>query len=211
MDPDERASDRLRVPPGAAPRRLARSFFARSPLEVAPDLLGTLLAHDGRVVRLVEVEAYCGTQDPGSHAFRGPTPRTEVMFGPAGHLYVYLSYGMHWCANVVCGPAGEAGAVLLRAGAPVDGLDAIRAARPAARRDRDLTSGPARLCQALGIEGDHGGLDLLAPDSCVTLADDGWRSPVTPATSPRIGLSKGADLPWRWYLPGQPDVSGRPR
>lgn len=192
-------------------RRLPRSFFARSPLDVAPDLLGGVLAHDGRAVRLVEVEAYCGGDDPGSHAFRGPTPRTEVMFGPAGHLYVYLSYGMHWCANVVCGPDGEAGAVLLRAGAPVEGIDAMRSARPAARRDRDLASGPARMCQALGIDGDHGGLDLLASDACVTLVRDGWRSSTEPATSPRIGLSKGADRPWRWYLPGHPDVSGRPR
>jgi DNA-3-methyladenine glycosylase len=178
---------------------------------VAPDLLGTLLVHGGRVVRVVEVEAYCGADDPGSHAYRGPTPRTAVMFGPPGHLYVYFSYGMHWCANVVCGQAGEAGAVLLRAGAPVAGLDAIRAARPRARRDRDLTSGPARLCQALGIDGTHDGADLVRADRSVTLATDGAPLPVAPATSTRIGLSAGADLPWRWYLPGQPDVSGRPR
>lgn len=192
-------------------RRLPRAFYARDPRVVAPDLLGTLLVHDGRVVRIVEVEAYCGTEDPGSHAYRGPTPRTEVMFGPPGHLYVYFSYGMHWCANVVCGPPGEAGAVLLRAGAPVAGLDAIRAARPKARRDRDLTSGPARLCQALGIDGTFDGADLVRADRGVTLATDGEPLPSEPATSTRIGLSQGADLPWRWYLPGHPDVSGRPR
>jgi DNA-3-methyladenine glycosylase len=192
-------------------RRLPRSFYARDPRVVAPDLLGALLVHDGRVVRLVEVEAYCGTDDPGSHAYRGLTPRTEVMFGPPGHLYVYFSYGMHWCANVVCGRDGEAGAVLLRAGAPVAGLDAIRAARPKARRDRDLTSGPARLCQALGIDGTFDGADLVRADRGVTVATDGESLPVAPATSTRIGLSRGADLPWRWYLPGHPDVSGRPR
>ncbi len=192
-------------------RRLPRSFYARDPLEVAPDLLGTLLVHDGRVVRIVEVEAYCGADDPGSHAYRGPTPRTQVMFGPPGHLYVYFSYGMHWCANVVCGRRGEAGAVLLRAGAPVAGLDAIRAARPKARRDRDLTSGPARLCQALGLDGTFDGADLVTADRGVTMATDGEPLPVAPATSTRIGLSQGADLPWRWYLPGQPDVSATPR
>ena len=192
-------------------RRLPRSFYARDPRDVAPDLLGTLLVHAGRAVRIVEVEAYCGADDPGSHAYRGPTPRTAVMFGPPGHLYVYFSYGMHWCANVVCGRRGEAGAVLLRAGAPVAGLEAIRAARPAARRDRDLTSGPARLCQALGLDGTFDGADLVRADRGVTMATDGEPLPVAPATSPRIGLSQGADLPWRWYLPGQPDVSSRPR
>jgi len=134
-----------------------------------------------------------------------------VMFGPAGHLYVYFSYGMHWCANVVCGRTGEAGAVLLRAAAPVAGLDAIRAARPKARRDRDLTSGPARLCQALGLDGTYDGADLVRADRGVTLATDGEPLPVEPATSTRIGLSAGADRPWRWYLPGHPDVSAKPR
>ncbi len=194
-------------------RRLGRSFFARDPRVVAPDLLGMLVRHDDRALRLVEVEAYCGVDDPGSHAHRGPTPRTEVMFGPPGHLYVYFSYGMHWCANVVCGPVGRAGAVLLRAGEPVAGLDAIRAARPAARRDRDLASGPARLCQALGIDGGFGGIDLVRAERGIDLATDGWAPDVAPATSVRVGLSpaRGADLPWRWYLPGHPHVSARPR
>jgi DNA-3-methyladenine glycosylase len=118
---------------------------------------------------------------------------------------------MHWCANVVCGRAGEAGAVLLRAGSPVAGLDAIRAARPKARRDRDLTSGPARLCQALGIDGTFDGADLVRAERGVTLSTDGEPLPGEPATSTRIGLSQGADLPWRWYVRGHPDVSGRPR
>lgn len=178
---------------------------------MAPDLLGTLLVHGGRVGRIVEVEAYCGAEDPGSHAYRGPTPRTRVMFGPPGHLYVYFSYGMHWCANVVCGRDGEAGAVLLRAVAPVSGVEAMRAVRPRARRDVDLTSGPAKLCQAFGIDGSFDGADLARSDRGVHLASDGEPLPVAPAISTRIGLSAGADLPWRWYLPGDPFVSGRPR
>lgn len=194
-------------------RRLTGGFFGRDALDVAPALLNKLLVVGDRVGRIVEVEAYRGSDDPASHAHRGPTPRTEVMFGPAGHLYVYFSYGMHWCANVVCGPVGRAGAVLLRAGEPVAGLDAIRAARPAARRDRDLASGPARLCQALGIDGGFGGIDLVRAERGVDLATDGWAPDVAPATSVRVGLSpaRGADLPWRWYLPGHPHVSARPR
>ena len=192
-------------------RIVSRRFYARDARIAAPELLGKVLVHGGRAARIVEVEAYAGDEDPGSHAYRGPTPRTEVMFGPPGHLYVYFSYGMHWCANVVCGQKGEAGAVLLRAGSPVAGLEAIRAARPKARRDRDLTSGPARLCQALGIDGTFDGADLVKADRGVTLASDGAALGVEPATSTRIGLSQGADLPWRWYLPGHPDVSGKPR
>lgn len=170
-----------------------------------------LLVHGARSGRIVEVEAYAGAEDPGSHAFRGPTPRTEVMFGPPGRLYVYFSYGMHWCANVVCGPDGTAGAVLLRAVAPVTGIEAMRVARAKARRDRDLTSGPARLTQALGLDGTFGGADLVTADRGVWLADDGHRGDDPPVHSTRIGLSVGADLPWRWYRAGDPYVSGRPR
>lgn len=161
--------------------------------------------------RIVEVEAYRGADDPGSHGHRGPTPRTEVMFGPPGHLYVYFSYGMHWCTNIVCGPDGTCAAVLVRALTPLRGLDEMRRRRPAARRDRDLCSGPAKLSAALGIDGTLDGLDL-----------DGGAVPVwiergepveTLATSVRIGLSsgRGEELPWRWYVPGVADVSGRPR
>lgn len=192
-------------------RRLPRSFYRRDPLAVAPDLLGTLVEHDGRCARVVEVEAYRGADDPASHAHRGPTPRTTVMFGPPGHLYVYLSYGMHWCANVVCDDDGVAGAVLLRAADPVAGLDAMRRCRPAARRDRDLASGPGKLGQALGLDGAHDGADLVTADRGVTITADGWTAPVAPATSPRIGISAATDRPWRWYLPGDPNVSGRPR
>lgn len=192
-------------------RRLPRRFYRRDPRVVAPELLGKVLVHGGRAGRIVEVEAYAGADDPGSHAFRGPTPRTGVMFGPAGHLYVYLSYGMHWCANVVCDEVGTAGAVLLRAASPLTGVEAMRAARPRARRDRDLTSGPARLTQALGLDGSFGGADLVTADRGVWLADDGGGEGPAPATSTRIGLSAGSDLPWRWYRAGDPYVSGRPR
>src|SRR3954463_1645778 len=135
------------TPPDRTP--LPREFFDRPVLEVAPDLLGRTLVRmtpDGPItVRLTEVEAYDGPNDPGSHAYRGSTPRNSVMFGPAAHLYVYFTYGMHWCANAVCGPPGSASAVLLRAGQIVDGVETARSRRAAARLDRDLARGPARL------------------------------------------------------------------
>lgn len=192
-------------------RRLRRPWFARHPLEVAPDLLGKVLVAGHRSGRIVEVEAYCGEDDPGSHGYRGVTPRTEVMYGPPGHLYVYFSYGMHWCANVVCSPDGTCGAVLVRALAPLCGLDAMRRARPKAKRDRDLCSGPAKLCQALGLDGTHDGLDLVAAEAGVELRNDGATPPV--AVSERIGLGagRGVELPWRFYVPGDPNVSVRPR
>jgi DNA-3-methyladenine glycosylase len=177
------------------------------PTEVAPRLLNTLLVHGPRVARIVEVEAYRGTEDPASHAFRGPTRRNATMFGPPGRLYVYFTYGMHWCANVVCWPEGRAGAVLLRAGAPVAGLEAIQAARPAARREKDLLSGPAKLCQGLGLNGAFDGADLLVGDRGVSLCTDGTPPPATPATGPRVGISVGVEPPWRWWVPGDPNVS----
>lgn len=189
-------------------RRLPRRFFGRDPLSVAPELLGKLFVSNDRAGRIVEVEAYCGEQDPGSHGYKGVTPRTEVMFGPPGHLYVYFSYGMHWCANVVCGPTGVCGAVLIRALAPTAGIEAMRTARPAARRDRDLCSGPAKLCAALGICDTHKGLDLTAAELGVEVRDDGY-APATMEISPRIGLGsgKGEHLPWRFFVPGDPNVS----
>lgn len=193
-------------------RRLRRPFFDRDPLEVAPELLGKVLVAGKRSGRIVEVEAYRGTDDPGSHGYRGVTPRTEVMFGPAGHLYVYFSYGMHWCANVVCAADGVCGAVLIRALEPLTGLDAMYGARSKAKRDRELCSGPAKLCQALGIDGGHDGLDLTRAELGVQLREDGHEPPA-PATSARIGLSpgKGEDLPWRFYVAGDPNVSSSPR
>jgi DNA-3-methyladenine glycosylase len=158
------------------------------------------------------VEAYRGELDPGSHAFRGQTMRNATMFGPAGGLYVYFTYGMHWCANAVCGDVGEGTAVLLRAGAPLDGLDLMHASRgPAVRRDTDLCSGPAKLCKAFGIDRAFDGADLVTGDRGVTIVDDGVRPPRTPGNSTRVGLSAGREHPWRWWVPGDPNVSkGRP-
>lgn len=188
------------------PDQLPRDFYRRDSREVAPDLLNKLLVVGERVARIVEVEAYAGSKDPGSHAYRGMTERNRVMFGPPGHLYVYRSYGIHWCANAVCGEKGTATAVLLRAGAPESGVTEMWAARPRARLERDLCSGPGKLCQALGIDISHNGADLaVGPE--VIIADDGTPPPEEPGVSVRIGLSAGADLPWRWFVPGDPNVS----
>src|SRR6202043_2788214 len=167
-----------------------RSDFKLDPLTVAPWLLNKVLVRGERAGRIVEVEAYKGERDPASHAYRGLTPRTAVMFGPPGFLYVYFTYGMHWCANVVCGPDGEAAAVLVRALAPLRGLEAMREARPAARVDRDLCNGPAKLCSALGITGVDNGSDLLGPGQgrspgAVQLVDDGTPPPRRPARGTR--------------------------
>lgn len=182
-------------------------LLAGDPLEVAPQLLNTLLVHGDRIARIVEVEAYRGIEDPASHAYRGPTKRNAVMFGPPGRLYVYFTYGMHWCANVVCGPEGVAGAVLLRAAAPVAGLDAMWSARRAARTERDLCSGPAKLCQAMGLNRDHDGADLLIADRGVSLVTDGMSPPVRPGVGVRIGIRQAAEHPWRWWVPDDPNVS----
>jgi DNA-3-methyladenine glycosylase len=195
---------------GRRGRRLPRRFYRRDSRDVAPELLGKVLVHGRRAGRIVEVEAYCGAEDPGSHAYRGRTARNATMFGPAGGLYVYFTYGMHWCANAVCGDEGVGVAVLLRALAPLRGIDEMRADRPAARRDRDLCSGPAKLCMALGIDRAFDGADLVTADRGVTIVDDGTPPPDHPAQGLRIGLSAGADLPWRWWVPGDPNVSKPP-
>jgi len=197
--------------------RLPAAFYLRDPREVAVDLLNKVLVRDdpvfGRVGgRIVEAEAYLGAGiDPGSHAFRGPTRRNATMFGPPGRLYVYFTYGMHWCSNVVCNPHGGGGAVLLRALHPLDGLEAMWSRRPKAKRERDLCSGPARLAQALALTGDLDGADLSAGP--VLLLDDGTSPPDQPGNSVRIGLSpgKGDESPWRWWVPGDPNVSASPR
>ena len=176
-------------------------------LTVAPSLLGCVLEADGMGVRLTEVEAYAGEgQDPGSHAHRGRTPRTEIMFGPSGRLYMYFTYGMHWCANVVTGPAGEASAVLLRAGQVVTGLDRARARRPGVS-DRDLCRGPARLAKTLALDQRALGLDVLDPRSPVRLLP-GNHDPALLRTGPRVGVAgAGASTPWRFWLDGEPTVS----
>jgi DNA-3-methyladenine glycosylase len=190
-----------------AVRPVSRRLLSGDPLDVAPRLLNTVLVVGERVVRIVEVEAYRGAEDPASHAYRGPTKRNATMFGPPGRLYVYFTYGMHWCANVVCTPDSAAGAVLLRAGAPIGGIDAMFAARPAARRERDLCSGPAKLGQALGITGALDGADLLTGDLGVRLCSDGTKPPADPGNGPRIGITAAGEHPWRWWVPGDPNVS----
>lgn len=141
---------------------LPRAFFDRTAIDVAPQLLNKILAAaDGRAGRIVEVEAYAGAIDPAAHTYRGKTPRNATMFGPPGHLYVYFTYGMHWCCNCVCGPDGMGTGVLIRALEPLHGLEQMRAARPPLTRDRDLCRGPARLTQAMGIGGAQDGVDLV--------------------------------------------------
>jgi DNA-3-methyladenine glycosylase len=204
-------------------------------LEVAPKLLGMVLRRttdEGTVaVRITEVEAYDGPNDPGSHAYRGETARNAVMFGPPGFLYVYFTYGMHFCMNVVVGPAGNPSAVLLRAGEVIEGADLARARRgqpipekvafnqttggvrqgpvtkgPKPNPDRDLARGPARLCVALGIGREGNGADLLAKDSPIQLLT-GPGFDGEPSTGPRVGLREAADRPWRFWIPADPTVS----
>jgi DNA-3-methyladenine glycosylase len=177
---------------------------------VARDLLGCWVVTDrpaGRVaLRLTEVEAYSGDgMDPAAHSHRGPTPRAAIMFGPPGRLYVYFSYGVHWCANVVVGPEGRGQAVLLRAGEVVLGEDLARSRRPAARATRDLARGPARLTQALAIGPDDLDTDLLSPASSVRL----HRGPAPAAISagPRVGITQATHLPWRFWETDAPSVS----
>jgi len=195
--------------PGSAD--LAGLLAAPAP-QSAPRLLGAVLRHEtpsGAVaVRVTEVEAYAGGRDPGSHAYRGRTRRNAVMFGPPGRLYVYLSYGMHHCCNVVVGPEGEASAVLLRAGEVVEGLELARARRPAATSDRDLARGPGRLCGALAIDAGCNGAALTRGALTLSLPSMP-RGPVR--NGPRVGLRLAADVPWRFWLEGEPTVSAYKR
>jgi DNA-3-methyladenine glycosylase len=203
---------------------IPREFFDRPADEVAPALLGCVLEHetaDGLVaVELTEVEAYAGETDPASHSYRGMTGRNAVMFGPAGHAYVYFTYGMHFCVNVVCMPPGIPRAVLLRAGRVIAGESLARRRRaprravvgpPAVISPRDLARGPARLCQALGIDRTQNGADMCSPVSELRLrpADTGSPAGGEPAiaTGPRVGVSAAADVPWRFWVAGDPTVS----
>ena len=193
-----------------AQRRLPQSFFRRDARAVAPELLNKiLLAADGRSGRIVEVEAYCGAIDPAAHTYRGKTQRNAVMFGPPGCMYVYFTYGMHWCCNAVCGDEGEGSAVLLRALQPLACLEQMRRARPAAKRDRDLCRGPARLTQAMGITGAQDGIELFSGRAEFSLVSDGMAPPRDIQGRARIGISRGVDHPWRWYVPDSGYVSKR--
>jgi DNA-3-methyladenine glycosylase len=179
-------------------RQLTREELAVDPIDAAQLLLGSFLEAGGVRVRIVEVEAYRGGDDPASHCYRGKTPRNEVMFGPAGFLYVYFVYGMHFCANVVSLTDGVPGAVLLRAGEVVDGEDIAFSRRPASRSAAELAKGPARLCKVLGLDRTQNGIDLTSPGSPVRLYAG---EPVTDVRSgPRVGVAVAMDVPWRFWI-----------
>jgi len=180
--------------------RLQRCFFLRPAEVVAPELLNKILVVGICTGRIVEVEAY-RQHDPASHSFRGRTQRNAAMFAPGGHLYVYFTYGMHHCANVVTGVAGDGQAVLLRAVVPLAGLDVLRPRRPAARRDADLANGPGKLCQAFALDRSFDGGDMCSPAAPVWIGADGTAPPVEPRVTERIGIRVGVDLPWRWLAP----------
>lgn len=215
LHPEMNVEIPIDVPPSTRSRWcpgnvLPRSFYHRDARCVAPELLNkVLVSADGRSGRIVEVEAYCGSIDPAAHTFRGKTKRNATMFGRAGFMYVYFTYGMHWCCNAVCGDEGDGSGVLLRALEPMTGLEHMRIARPRARRDRDLCSGPGRLTQALGIFGAHNGIDLVAAQDGFTIVSDGTMPPQDPVAGQRIGISRGKDLLWRWRIADNGHVSRR--
>ena len=225
---------------GVAGAVLPRDFFARRSLQVAPELLGCVLEHDtdaGLVaVRITEVEAYEGAHDPASHSYRGRTARNAVMFGPPGHAYVYFTYGMHWCVNLVCLTPGTASAVLIRAGQVISGVAlaterrSAGRARPSSIAERELARGPARLCQALGIDRAQNGLDAVDPSSPLRIRAGAGAagggpvqtspvqtspgqigpvqiSPVQISRGPRVGISVATERPWRFWVTGDPTVS----
>jgi DNA-3-methyladenine glycosylase len=187
-----------------------RARLAHPSYALAPRLLGAVLISDvggaSVAIRLTEVEAYHGADDPASHAFRGMTPRNRIMFGPAGFLYTYFTYGMHWCANIVCGVEGQPTAVLLRAGEIVDGLDVARERRHDPPKDRDLARGPARLASALGLGASENGTDLCGEGSAVRLVSLSRRRQ-TVCSGPRVGIAVATERPWRFWLADDPTVS----
>lgn len=197
---------------GAERALMSRSFFVRGSPEVAPDLIGKLLVRDETdgattVARLMEIEAY-REDDPASHSYRGRTERNAVMFGPGGHLYVYFTYGMHYCMNVSCEKEGVGSAVLLRAAVVLAGREHVCERRGRRHSDRDLLRGPARLSAGFGVDRSFDGLDLLDPASPLRLEDDGWRpDPATVVAGPRVGIREAVDEPWRFWLDGVPEVS----
>jgi DNA-3-methyladenine glycosylase len=193
------------------PVSIARDQLAGSAVKIAPRLLGAVLsstlAGAEVAVRLTEVEAYEGADDAASHAFRGRTRRNAVMFGEPGHLYCYFTYGMHWCANVVCGWDGHAAAVLLRAGEVIRGADIAYQLRPAARSAPDLARGPARLARCLSLSGAQNGLDLCDPSAPVRLESLRPRRSADVRSGPRVGIRVAAEHPWRFWLADSPSVS----
>ena len=175
---------------------------------MARDLLGCVVTASGVSVRLTEVEAYAGTADPASHAYRGPTGRSAVMFGPPGHLYVYFVYGMHWCANLVCERDGVAAAVLLRAGEVVAGQEVARQRRPAARSAADLARGPAKLAGVLGLSGADTGADLCRPGAGIAVYAGTPVPEAAVSRGPRVGVAAAGEWPWRFWVAGDRTVSG---
>ena len=198
-------------------RRLAKAFYERDAPKVARDLIGCVFVHDNpadrSAIRLVETEAYRGSQDPGSHGYRGMTARTRTMFGPPGRLYVYFTYGMHWCANIVCDRDGTCEAVLLRAGEPVEGIELMRGRRLGVADDRLLAAGPTRLTQAMGIAKEHDGASLLRGGRfwCAEDAKTAAYRAAEIGVTPRIGLAvgRGDESPWSFVVPGHPYASRR--
>lgn len=192
-------------------RVMCREELAIDPVALAPRLLGCVLESrsDAGVVRvrLAEVEAYRGLDDPASHCYRGRTPRNEVMWGPAGHLYVYFVYGMHFCANIVGLTDGVPGAVLLRAGEVLEGRELARSRRPTARGNGAVAKGPAVLTSVLGIDRTHNGLDLTDPSSPVRLLAGTDVAEERVRTGPRVGVAAAKDIPWRFWIDGSPAVS----
>ncbi|MFO7194220.1 MULTISPECIES: DNA-3-methyladenine glycosylase [Thermocrispum] len=184
---------------GSVTRLLTREELSVDPVDAAHLLLGSTIEANGVRARIVEVEAYRGADDPASHSYRGRTARNDVMWGPAGRLYVYFVYGMHFCANVVSMTDGEPGAVLLRAAEIVDGVQLAARRRPAARNHADLARGPARLCTALGITREHNGVDVTEPSSPIRL----WAAPEPCRkvnSGPRVGVAAAHDTPWRFWV-----------
>jgi DNA-3-methyladenine glycosylase len=186
---------------------LGRIFYLRPAVQVARELLGKILEFDGVSGRIVETEAYLGEDDGAAHSARGITPRTRIIFGPPGHAYVYFIYGMYDCLNIVCEPEGIAGCVLIRALEPVSGLDQMRTRRPVARRDEDLANGPGKLTRAMGIKIAHNGVDVTKGPITIHAPERAERFEI--ATSPRIGITKSADLPLRFFIRDNPWVSRR--
>ena len=214
--PELQESPRLRK----SPRPLARSFYARDPRLVAPELLGKILVRrDGksfRAGRIVEVEAYLGADDAAAHAAAGQTERNRVLFGPPGHAYVYFTYGMHYCLNVSCMPEGDAGCVLIRALEPLVGVEHMLTARNHTSRTRKqplalrfIASGPGRLCEAMSITRPRdNGKDLTDQHSDLWIGNDGY-PPLSIIRTPRIGITKSAEMPLRYFVAGNEFVSGR--